>query len=53
MLIQGNQPFQANNPFAAKPFQNNVIATAQKKPPEKPTSPEQGLPRFLNYYADY
>jgi len=53
MLIQGNQPFQANSPFAAKPFQQNVIATTQKTSPEKPTSPEQGLPRFLNYYADY
>ncbi len=52
MLIQGNQPFQSNNPFAAKPFQNNVI---QNKPQvaKLPAQPEGNLPRFLNYYADY
>tara|TARA_X000001382_G_scaffold108738_1_gene84667 strand:- start:291 stop:1508 length:1218 start_codon:yes stop_codon:yes gene_type:complete len=52
MLIQGNQPFQANNPFATKPFQNNVI---QNRPQvaKPPAQPENNLPRFLNYYADY
>ena len=53
MLIQGNQPFQANAPFAVNnPFQNNVV---QSKPPvaNPPAQPENNLPRFLNYYADY
>ena len=51
MYIQGNRPFQTNNPFMGRPFQKppNV------QPPKKDLSPqpETNLPRFLNYYADY
>jgi len=54
MLIQGNQPFQANVPFAAKPFQNNIInPKPQVDVVKAPHQPGNDLPRFLNYYADY
>ena len=54
MLIQGNQPFQANVPFAAKPFQNNIInPKPQAEVVKAPQQPGNDLPRFLNYYADY
>jgi len=52
MLIQGNQPFQANTPFGAKPFQNNII-TPKPEVVKAPPQPGTDLPRFLNYYADY
>ena len=52
MLIQGNQPFQSNAPFAAQPFRNNFI-NPKLPAAAKPEPVEQGLPRFLNYYADY
>ncbi len=47
MLIQGNMPFQGQQiiPMGMQ------VAPPQKKEELKP--PEQGLPRFLNYYADY
>jgi len=48
MFIQGNLPFQTGQPA---PFNNNVQQAAVKRPAQKP--PEQSLPRFLNYYADY
>jgi len=49
MLIQGNLPFQ-QNPFQQNPFVNNLT---QQKQVQSPKPPEQELPRFLNYYADY
>ena len=49
MLIQGNLPFQ-QNPFQQNPFVNN---STQQKQGQSPKPPEQELPRFLNYYADY
>ena len=49
MIIQGNKPFQLNN---ATPFNNNFIKPIQQKN-LLPKPPEQDLPRFLNYYADY
>ena len=48
MFIQGNLPFQPGRPI---PFNNNVQQAAVNRPAQKP--PEQSLPRFLNYYADY
>lgn len=48
MFIQGNLPFQKSQ---STPFNNNVQQVAVKQPAQKP--PEQSLPRFLNYYADY
>tara|TARA_E500000318_G_scaffold60746_1_gene56352 strand:+ start:207 stop:1433 length:1227 start_codon:yes stop_codon:yes gene_type:complete len=55
MLIQGNQPFQTTTPFAAKPFQNNIINPKPQVVKAPPPNPKPGLdlPRFLNYYADY
>ena len=47
MYNQGNVPFQ-QKPFQYSPF--NKAPTQLQEPP-KPV--EQGLPRFLNYYADY
>ena len=49
MLVQGNLPFQ-QKPFQQTPF-NNAQVLQKKSQPPKP--PEQELPRFLNYYADY
>lgn len=49
MLTQGNLPFQ-QNPFQQNPFVNNLT---QQKQVQSPKPPEQELPRFLNYYADY
>jgi O-antigen biosynthesis protein len=49
MIIQGNKPFQLNN---ATPFNNNFIKPIQQEN-LLPKPPEQDLPRFLNYYADY
>lgn len=49
MLTQGNLPFQ-QNPFQQNPFVNN---STQQKQVQSPKPPEQELPRFLNYYADY
>jgi hypothetical protein len=51
MYIQGNRPFQINNPFMGRPFQTNP----NPQPPKQDLSPqpEVNLPRFLNYYADY
>ena len=49
MFIQGNLPFQ-QKPFQQTPFNN---AQAQQQKQETPKPPEQELPRFLNYYADY
>jgi glycosyltransferase involved in cell wall biosynthesis len=56
-MIVGNHPMN-QSPFAVKtPFQTNIApqqmqsGTKQPQPPEQP--PEAGLPRFLNYYADY
>lgn len=48
MFIQGNLPFQ---PGRSIPFNNNAQQAAVNRPAQKP--PEQSLPRFLNYYADY
>ncbi len=49
MLIQGNTPFQPNQPL--RPNFKVPIAPNKNVLPQKP--PETGLPRFLNYYADY
>ena len=49
MFIQGNLPFQ-QKPFQQTPFNN---AQLQQQKQESPKPPEQELPRFLNYYADY
>ena len=49
MFVQGNLPFQ-QKPFQQTPFNN---AQAQQQKQETPKPPEQELPRFLNYYADY
>tara|TARA_E500000318_G_scaffold78764_1_gene73641 strand:- start:69 stop:1277 length:1209 start_codon:yes stop_codon:yes gene_type:complete len=49
MFVQGNLPFQ-QKPFQQTPFNN---AQAQQQKPEPPKPPEQELPRFMNYYADY
>jgi O-antigen biosynthesis protein len=49
MLTQGNLPFQ-QNPFQQNPF---VKSLTQQKQVQSPKPPEQELPRFLNYYADY
>lgn len=49
MFTQGNLPFQ-QKPFQQTPFNN---AQAQQQISKKPKPPEQELPRFLNYYADY
>lgn len=49
MFIQGNLPFQ-QKPFQQSPFNN---AQLQQQKQETPKPPEQELPRFLNYYADY
>ena len=52
MFHQGNLPFQPNNPFQSRtPFSNNIVNPQQQEEPPKP--PEQNLPRFMNYYADY
>ena len=50
MLVQPNKmPFTGNIPFNAGP---NMVPQQQQQPQvEQP--PEQSLPRFLNYYADY
>ena len=49
MLIQGNAPFQRNAPL--RPNFKTPVASNNNNLPSKP--PETGLPRFLNYYADY
>ena len=49
MFVQGNLPFQ-QKPFQQTPFNT---AQAQQQKPEPPKPPEQELPRFMNYYADY
>ena len=49
MLIQGNTPFQRNAPL--RPNFRSPVAANNNNLPSKP--PETGLPRFLNYYADY
>tara|TARA_R110002153_G_scaffold53177_10_gene148551 strand:- start:800 stop:2008 length:1209 start_codon:yes stop_codon:yes gene_type:complete len=49
MLIQGNAPFQRNAPL--RPNFKTPVALNNNNLPSKP--PETGLPRFLNYYADY
>jgi len=49
MLIQGNRPFQQGNPFQS-PMQAHMQSRQVAAPPK---SAEEGLPRFLNYYADY
>ncbi len=48
-IQQGNLPFQ-QTPFQQTPFNNQAV---QQKQPEPPKPPENELPRFLNYYADY
>lgn len=51
MIIQGNTPFQTS-PMGNKPFSLPTAPVKQSAPKQQQT-PEQGLPRFLNYYADY
>ena len=50
MIIGQNLPFKQNSPFGITPF---TTPTQQEVPKEVPKAPEEGLPRFLNYYADY
>jgi hypothetical protein len=50
MIIGQNLPFKQNSPFGITPF---TTPTQQEAPKEAPKAPEEGLPRFLNYYADY
>ena len=52
MFVQGNLPFQPNQPNMGNiPFQ---MGPPQPEPQQQPdVPPEQNLPRFLNYYADY
>ena len=50
MIIQGNTPFQIKAPFQPNSIQSPIPA-AKPKTVVKP--PETGLPRFMNYYADY
>jgi len=48
MLVQPNKmPFNGNTPF-------NIVNNLQQEQQQQPDQPpEQNLPRFLNYYADY
>jgi len=50
MMIGQNLPFKQNSPFGITPFKTPVSPEPSK---EAPKAPEEGLPRFLNYYADY
>ena len=52
MLIQGNAPFQSA--ISPKPFSNSIPTRLPAQPVVKtPVPVEVGLPRFMNYYADY
>jgi hypothetical protein len=52
MILQGNKPFQQNTNLP--PFSNNnSINPPVKQQNTIPKPPEQSLPRFINYYADY
>lgn len=50
MIIGQNLPFKQNSPFGITPF---TTPAPKEAPKEAPKAPEEGLPRFLNYYADY
>jgi hypothetical protein len=50
MIIQGNVPFQLNTPVRPNSVQPNASIV---KPKTVAAPAEVGLPRFMNYYADY
>ena len=54
MFIQGNHPLNQVNPTIPMANINTMILNQQQPTQEEaPTPPEQNLPRFMNYYADY
>ena len=53
MIVGQNLPFQQKTPFDVKPFNNPLNTQRADESENRPKAPEEGLIRFLNYYADY
>ena len=54
MIVGQTLPFQQKSPFGVSPFTSPLKSQEVKQPEaQQAKPPEEGLTRFLNYYADY